>query len=114
MLPKHLLPTRQRQTTYRKKTVVKLKKIGFTVLPHPPYSPDLTPSDYYLFSPLKSAIRGKVYSSVEEIHNDIEAWIASKPIQFFTDGINKLARRWQKRIDHDGDYFKHILHDTVY
>jgi [histone H3]-lysine36 N-dimethyltransferase SETMAR len=30
-------------------TQQKLKDLGFTVLPHPPYSPDLAPSDYWLF-----------------------------------------------------------------
>lgn len=30
-----------------------LAKLGWKVLPHPPYSPDLAPSDYHLFGPLK-------------------------------------------------------------
>ena len=32
-------------------TQTKLVELGFHVLPHPPYSPDLSPCDYYLFSP---------------------------------------------------------------
>jgi len=31
-------------------------KLGFTVLEHPAYSPDLAPSDYHLFGPLKDAL----------------------------------------------------------
>jgi len=31
---------------------------GWTVLPHPPYSPDLAPSDFHLFGPLKDYLRG--------------------------------------------------------
>ena len=31
---------------------------GFEVLPHPPYSPDMTPSDFCLFLKLKSNLRG--------------------------------------------------------
>ena len=34
------------------KTMVKLNKLSFELLPHPPYSPDLGPSDYWLFSDL--------------------------------------------------------------
>ena len=49
------------------KSVQKLTDIGFTVLPHPPYSPDLAPSDFYLFSPLKSAIRGRDFNEADEI-----------------------------------------------
>jgi histone-lysine N-methyltransferase SETMAR len=36
-----------------------ITKLKWTVLPHPPYSPDLAPSDYHNFSPLKDGIRGK-------------------------------------------------------
>jgi hypothetical protein len=28
-------------------------KLKWDVLPHPPYSPDLAPSDYHLFGPMK-------------------------------------------------------------
>jgi len=40
-------------------TVETLQKLKFQVLAHPPYSPDLTPSDYHLFGPLKEALRGR-------------------------------------------------------
>ena len=33
--------------------------IGWTVLPHPLYSPDLAPSDYHLFGPVKGALGGQ-------------------------------------------------------
>jgi histone-lysine N-methyltransferase SETMAR len=44
-----------------------ITKLQWTVLPHPPYSPDLAPSDYHLFSPLKDAIRGKNFEDDEEV-----------------------------------------------
>jgi histone-lysine N-methyltransferase SETMAR len=43
-----------------------ITKLQWTVLPHPPYSPDVAPSDYRLFSPLKDAIRGKKFEDDEE------------------------------------------------
>jgi hypothetical protein len=30
--------------------------------PHPPYSPDLAPSDFHLFGPLKDALRGRRFA----------------------------------------------------
>jgi histone-lysine N-methyltransferase SETMAR len=90
------------------KSVQKLRDIGFSVLPHPPYSPDLAPSDFYLFSALKSAIRGRNYSSAEEIQEVLDAWIESKPRNFFADGIRKLPGRWEKCVAHHGDYFEHF------
>jgi histone-lysine N-methyltransferase SETMAR len=35
-----------------------LAKNYVTKLEHPPYSPDLAPADFYLFSRLKSALKG--------------------------------------------------------
>ena len=35
--------------------------------PHPPYSPDLAPSDYHLFGPMKVGFRGRHYASDEEV-----------------------------------------------
>jgi histone-lysine N-methyltransferase SETMAR len=40
-------------------TLEAITKLQWTVLPHPPYGLDLSPSYYHLFSPLKDAIRGK-------------------------------------------------------
>src|ERR1043165_1232827 len=40
-----------------------IQKIGWTRLPHPPYSPDLAPSDYHLFGAMKKSLTQ--YSSVE-------------------------------------------------
>jgi histone-lysine N-methyltransferase SETMAR len=39
-------------------TVESLCHINFEVLKHPPYSPDLAPSDCHLFDPLKDISRG--------------------------------------------------------
>jgi histone-lysine N-methyltransferase SETMAR len=41
--------------------------MGWEVLPHPPYSPDLAPSDYHLFGFVKNQIRGQHYEKKEEL-----------------------------------------------
>ena len=38
---------------------------GFEILPHPPYTPDMAPSDFYLFPKLDSHLRGTQYGSKE-------------------------------------------------
>jgi len=48
-------------------TVETLQKPKFEVLAHPPYSPDLAPSDYHLFGPLKKALRGRRFTSDQEM-----------------------------------------------
>jgi len=34
-------------------------RVKFTVVPHPPYSPDLAPSDFWLFPKLKEMLKGQ-------------------------------------------------------
>lgn len=86
----------------------KLRNIGFTVLPHPPYSPDLAPSDFYLFSPMKSSLKGQNFSSVEETMQIINEWFDAKPRDFFHEAFAKLPGRWNKCINHGGEYFCHL------
>jgi len=46
---------------------VLIKFAGFELLPHPPYSPDLAPSDYWLFADLKKMLQGKRFGSNDEV-----------------------------------------------
>jgi len=48
-------------------TVETLQKLKFQILANPPYSPDLVPSDYHLFGPLKEALRGWRFNSDQEL-----------------------------------------------
>jgi len=41
------------------KTVEHTVNLGWTVIPHPPYSSDLAPSDFHLFGPMKDGLRGQ-------------------------------------------------------
>ena len=44
-----------------------LIKHGMTPVPHPPYSPDLTPSDFFLFPQMKRVLKGKSFTNVKEM-----------------------------------------------
>jgi histone-lysine N-methyltransferase SETMAR len=41
--------------------------LGFQCLDHPPYSPDLAPSDIHLFPGLKKQLKGLHFSSNAEV-----------------------------------------------
>jgi hypothetical protein len=44
-----------------------LLKLKWDVLPHPPYSPDLAPSDYHLFGSMKRLLVGKRFRINDEV-----------------------------------------------
>ncbi|XP_033229927.1 histone-lysine N-methyltransferase SETMAR-like, partial [Belonocnema kinseyi] len=82
----------------------KLHEISFELVPQPPYSPDLAPSDYYLFPNLKRCLTGKRFYSNEELIAETEAYFGDLPIEYFSDGIKKLENRWTRCIDLKGEY----------
>jgi transposase len=45
-----------------------LAKHSIPVVPHPPYSPDLAPCDFFFFSRLKSTLKGKRFQDIAEIN----------------------------------------------
>jgi histone-lysine N-methyltransferase SETMAR len=48
-------------------TVDRLRALKFEVLKHPPYSPELAPSDFHLFGPLKEHLRGQKFAGDNEV-----------------------------------------------
>jgi len=82
-----------------------LETLKWDVLPHPPYSPDIAPSDYWLFRRMQHDLAGHRFTSFAEIENWLQTWIASKDESFFRDGIRKLPERWEKVVASDGKYF---------
>ena len=51
---------------------------GFEILPHPPYSPDMAPSDFYLFPKLKSHLRGTQYGINEGIIEAVNKYLGDQ------------------------------------
>ena len=41
--------------------------MGIKTVPHPPFSPDLAPCDFWLFPKLKEKLRGCRYETIEEM-----------------------------------------------
>jgi hypothetical protein len=80
-----------------------IQKLKWKVLQHPPYSPDLTPSDFHLFGPLNDHLGGKRFRNNEVIH-DVQEWLHGQPKDFFLNGIRKLPDCWRKCIANQGDY----------
>ena len=87
-------------------TVETINHLGFKVLEHPHYSPDLAPSNYYLFGLLKNALRGCRFSTDKEVWEAVRKWLRNQPKTFFLEGICKLVDHWTKCIEKEGDYVR--------
>ena len=85
-------------------TTEAVKRLNIEVVTHPPYSPDLAPCDYHMFPKLKEHLRGRQFSSDEEVKECVRHWLRALPASFFSDGFDKLVQRWQTCLDRDGDY----------
>ena len=83
-----------------------LTKMGIKAVPHPPYSPDLTPCDFWLFPKLKEKLRGCRYETIEEIKEAGTKVIDTLTQSDFHGAFQKLLERYNKSIATEGDYFE--------
>lgn len=84
----------------------KLLQLDWEVLTHPPYSPDITPSDYHLFRSLQNFIDEKKLNSLEDCERHLEQFLSEKDKKFWEDGIMKLPERWQEIVKLNGKYLQ--------
>jgi len=85
-------------------TVDTLRDLKFEVLKHPPYSPDLAPSDFHLFGPMKEHLRGHKFADDNEVMEAVQSWLKATPKSLFLEGIRKLVDRGAKCVAKQGDY----------
>lgn len=86
-----------------RQTVAELDSLGFTVLPPPPYSPDLAQNDYVLFDAKKNSSRGQRFKTNKEFQEGVVChWMCS------TSKILVLLKYAEiTRIKLGGEYFEH-------
>ena len=76
------------------------------VMPHPPYSPDLAPSDFFLFPKLKMKLKGRRFQTLEEIQAESQAVLKALRENDF----QECFKNWQHRRDgsqaSEGEYFE--------
>lgn len=83
-----------------------LEEQGISTLPHPPYSPDLAPCDFWLFPTIKQELKGRRFQSDEELEEAAMDAINNIPIQDFRNFIGKWLGRAHKCLEFHGDYFE--------
>ena len=76
--------------------------MGIKTLPLSPYSPDIAPCDFWLFSKL----RGCGYETIEERKEAVTKVIDTVTQEDFHVAFQKLLERYNKSIAAGGDYFE--------
>ena len=71
---------------------------------HPPYSPDLTPSDFHLFLHLKKFLGGKWFDDNDDLKVAVQKWLISQVAAFYEEGTQKLVARYDKCLNNGGKY----------
>jgi hypothetical protein len=68
-----------------------IQKLDVTIVPHPPYSPDLAPHYVHLFPKMKEDHRGYLCDSNEEVERNFRTWMKKRIVEFFHDGFQNLS-----------------------
>jgi transposase len=77
---------------------------SWEVLPHPPYSPDMSPPDLDLFPKLKIKMRGVRFSTLEDLSASVTQRVRQLNCCRYLTGIMGLQKRWDAVIRQKGEY----------
>ena len=84
-----------------------LQELNVSVLPHPPYSPDLAPCDFWVFPTIKNSLRGKRFSSDEELNNAVRVKLRALCSEGLLHSVfDAWVKRWHRCCEADGAYFE--------
>jgi histone-lysine N-methyltransferase SETMAR len=76
------------------------------VLEHPAYSPDLSPSDFFLFPKLKEILKGRHFKEIGDLRSNTTAALKAIPQYKFQNCFEGLSRRWHCCISSQGGTLK--------
>ena len=81
-----------------------VERYGYELIPYPVYSPDLAPSDFFLFPNLKEHIHGCHFRSDEEVVTAVKEWVNGKDPNSFSSEPMALEHRLSKCFTLEGNY----------
>ena len=79
---------------------------GTTLVPHPPYSPDLAPAYFFLFPRIKRDLKGRRFDTLEDVISALTRALNSILVEEF----QRCFKEWKQRLDtcisSNGEYFE--------
>ena len=82
-----------------------LAKNNMTVIPHPPYSPDPAPCNFFLFPHTKCQMKGKCFDDVSKVEKKTEV-LNNTSTEEFQKCFQQWEKRWYKCIEPKVEYFE--------
>lgn len=82
----------------------KMNELHIERLPHPPYSPDISPNDFFLYGYLKNKLKGNRFSSQKELIDAVVEIIQNIDESTWIQVYNEWIERIKKVIDCNGEY----------
>jgi hypothetical protein len=82
-------------------TVATIQNLSFECLPHLPYLPDLTPSDFHVFG---GNYEASLSGPMKRCSRRCMSGCALSQNTFFSRGIHALPKRWNTCMVRNGDY----------
>ena len=79
-----------------------LTKMDTKIIPHPPFSPDLAPCDFWLFHNFRACR----YETIKDMKEAVTKVIETLTQEDFYGAFQKLLERYNKCIAAGGDYFE--------
>ncbi|UYV65132.1 hypothetical protein LAZ67_3003238 [Cordylochernes scorpioides] len=71
-----------------------LAKHSTIQIPHPPYSPDLAPNDFFLYPKLKINLKGRKFDNVDMIQAESKATLRNLSKSDFISCFDNWKKRW--------------------
>ncbi len=88
-------------------TVTLIQQLGWTRLPHPAYSPDLAPNDFWFYSRLKINLKGVRFGSLDLLKEAVADKIGQiTALEFNCCILNSWPKRWRCCLEEQGNYFE--------
>jgi len=91
-------------TQHTCQTVQKIEEMGWELLLHPEYSPDLAPSDFHLFGPLKNCLEALFENNEDDVQQLVQKFLYDANKDFCATGFSWLAEWWERCIELKGDH----------
>ena len=89
-------------------TVDFLNESEVQLLPHPPYSPDLSPCDFFLFTEVKKQLNGTLFESAEDVCRAFTRAVEDIPKSTWAEEWNKWFHCMDKCIAVEGMFFEEM------